>query len=563
MQRLQSLNGRWRSGRGYESRHERLARKIAHLEATHEYTLLPEMRRQKFEHICHKLKDLFRVYEALDTCAADTNHIHLVSAVLASHYLSTRNSSLSFLSQLETFRFQPDDIEVNHILQVDKISLSYTFCTNIVRLARRHPILFSNIEVKTCHRPPDSKPPGSIETCHVHGEVQLVLHHERAMHRPKPRCLGSSKSLCFLCGLFVEKHGGYWVSHSHKRLYHKWTIPDTDWMNGEQTLRFRTITREMTAELVRLEGMSRRYVQCPVESRYHLPFSVSASTASSNAASVVSLDSDVTIWPGTLGSGSLTPVLGGQSDGIGVHPKQAISPISDELSGSTIVRDASSESTQSLSASPCSGLPPILEDPSQPALQTPPSSPRSTSPVPNSDSPPQHSSPVPTPNWKPFIPPSSPLSARPISDATLPPLASLPLSSSLISNQTTKPPPRSSTANRISPTPSLLSSLPSNLPHTYHFHFHSPEVEIAIKDTPFIFEFGTSVIGTLTLSWIDMTSTTGPIHLLAGHGICQAVNLVEMGNRVVRFRKENRRCEFDVYVGRGEAVRVVVVWDDA
>lgn len=562
MQRLQSLNGGRRPGRGFKSRHDCLARKMVYLKATPEYTLLSEMMRQEFKDICHKLEDLLRVYRALDTCAADNNHIHLVSAVLASHDLSTRNSSFSLLSQFETFRFRPNDIEVNHILQVDKISHYYTFCTNIVRLARRHPTLFSNIELKTCHRHPDSKPPGSIETCHVHGEVQLVLHHERAMHQPKPRCIGSSKSLCFLCGLFVEKHGGYWVSHSHKRLYHKWTIPDTDWMNVEQTLRFREITREMTAELFRLKGISRKYVQCPAESRYHLPFSVSASTASS-AASVASLNSDMTTRPGTLGIGSLTPVLGGQAAGIVVDRKQATSPLSDELSGSTIVRDASSESTQSLSASPCSGLAPIVEDPSQPALQTPPSSPRPTSPAPNLDLPPQHSSLVPTPNWRPFLRPSSPLSALPVSDATLPPLASFPLSSSQISTQTTKPPPRSSIASRISPTPSLLSSLPSQLPHTHHFQFRSPELEIAIKDTPFIFEFGTSVSGTLTLSWIDVTSTTGPIYVLGVHGICQVVNLAEVGTEVVRFKREDRRCEFAFDVGRGEVVRVVIDWDDA
>lgn len=534
LQRLQTLNGRIRPGRGFESQQERLAGKIAHLKGAPEYAMLSKNRREQFNGICDRLQDLFCVYRAVSTCAADTKHARLISAVSASHNLSTRKPHSSFLSQLESFRFQPDNIEVNHILQVDKISHYYTFCTNILHLARQYPKLFSSIEVKLCNRPPDSNPPGSIESCHVHGEVQLVLHHERAMHHPNPRCLGSSKSLCFLCELFVERHGGYWISHSHKRLYHKWTIPDTNWMNEEQTLRFQRIVREMTSELVRLSGVNYRNVQYPVESRYHLPFSVAASSAS-KASSVASLGSDLTIRQGQTRSGSVTPVFEGQSNTTRADGEPATSPAPDQLSGSTLA-----ESVRILSSSPTTEQSLALEYRPQSALLIPLSIIPPTSPVPSLHSPP---------------PPSSNVSASSIPDKTSPPTAPRRISKSPILNPTTPPPP-------LSHAPSVIAPLPSNLPHTHTFHFRSPDLEITIAGNLFIFEFATTVIGTLMLSWIGRAATMGPINRLDGHGNCQVINVAEMGREATCFKREESRCEFAVRAGHEEAIRVVVCWED-
>lgn len=412
-----------------------------------------------------------------------------------------------------------------------------------------------------CHRPPDSRPPGSIETCHVHGEVQLVLHHERVMHQPKPRCIGSSKSLCFLCGLFVQTHGEYQVSHNHKRLYRKWTVPDTNWMNDEQALRFQRIARQMTAELVRLGRLTSIYVpNFPPESLPRLPFTASPSVSSltSSIASVDSDDGDETIRQGLSQSGSLTPVLEGQPDRNEGGPEQRTSTAPDQLSRSTLTEEIAAESVFLLSSPPHFELPSVTEDHPQTAAILP-STPPPTSPILNADSQQQASSPVsisPIQSLGSPLPPSSSLPALPIITLISPqqsPIPNLPV-----------PPSHISPTSRISSASSLVLSTPPNLPQTHNFHSRSHDLELTISQTLFIFEFGfeTTVIGTLMLSQIHTNSTTGPISLLDGSGICQVINAAEMGREAVRFKMEERRCEFAVCAGQVEAVRIVVVWED-
>lgn len=42
----------------------------------------------------------------------------------------------------------------------------------------------------------------------------------------RPRVICSSKSACFLCDLFIQLHGQYYVPRTHGVLYEKWTLPD-------------------------------------------------------------------------------------------------------------------------------------------------------------------------------------------------------------------------------------------------------------------------------------------------------------------------------------------------
>ena len=59
----------------------------------------------------------------------------------------------------------------------------------------------------------------------VHAEVQILLFYEQRPRLFCPRIIGSSKSACYLCNLFIQSHGQFQVSRSHGRLYDRWILP--------------------------------------------------------------------------------------------------------------------------------------------------------------------------------------------------------------------------------------------------------------------------------------------------------------------------------------------------
>ena len=62
-------------------------------------------------------------------------------------------------------------------------------------------------------------------TWKVHAEIQILLFYEQRPQLFCPRIIGSSKSACYLCNLFIQSHGQFQVSRSHGRLYDRWILP--------------------------------------------------------------------------------------------------------------------------------------------------------------------------------------------------------------------------------------------------------------------------------------------------------------------------------------------------
>lgn len=60
----------------------------------------------------------------------------------------------------------------------------------------------------------------------VHAEVQLLLFYKQQPHVSRPRIIGSSKSACYLCDLFIQCHGEFCIPRTHGRLYDRWILPD-------------------------------------------------------------------------------------------------------------------------------------------------------------------------------------------------------------------------------------------------------------------------------------------------------------------------------------------------
>ena len=60
----------------------------------------------------------------------------------------------------------------------------------------------------------------------VHAEIQLLLFYKQQSNVSRPRIIGSSKSACYLCDLFVRTHGEFCVPRTHGRLYDRWILPE-------------------------------------------------------------------------------------------------------------------------------------------------------------------------------------------------------------------------------------------------------------------------------------------------------------------------------------------------
>ncbi|KAK0667622.1 hypothetical protein QBC41DRAFT_395512 [Cercophora samala] len=59
----------------------------------------------------------------------------------------------------------------------------------------------------------------------VHAEVQIVAFYELHPAMRKPRVICSNKDACYLCNLFIQVHGMYYVPKSHGKLYTGWRVP--------------------------------------------------------------------------------------------------------------------------------------------------------------------------------------------------------------------------------------------------------------------------------------------------------------------------------------------------
>lgn len=132
------------------------------------------------------------------------------------------------------FKLIPDltsvlDAHRRDILQVDKLARYWGLCRDLSKISRERSYwrLLRNIRIEPLtKRFGDQRPPGAIVPCFVHAEVQIILHYEEhAFHKPL-RAIGSSKSACYLCDLFIRKTSEYKISSSHRQIYNKWRISD-------------------------------------------------------------------------------------------------------------------------------------------------------------------------------------------------------------------------------------------------------------------------------------------------------------------------------------------------
>lgn len=137
------------------------------------------------------------------------------------------------------------------VRQIDKLARYFFVCRDLIRVGRRpeYKALFSNIAIETLEAFEARTPEGSFFPCFVHAEIQQIVHYTNHSHDPSPRFIGCSKSACYLCDMFIQKHSQYRISHAHRRLYHKWTLPDLDYSTSKEAQQLQVILVSMTNEM--------------------------------------------------------------------------------------------------------------------------------------------------------------------------------------------------------------------------------------------------------------------------------------------------------------------------
>ena len=200
----------------------------------------------RLEAFISSARDLeFRLY--------DTRLRDVIKNIIRSCTEISCNGGFKSLEQQIVLHGRPD-LVTKEVLQIDKLARYFGLCRDLGKLSQRCGFHKTTKTVRLQHLEAlgAEKPKGASRICHVHAEVQLILHYEQYPTQKPPRAIGCSKSACFLCDILIQKLGKYCISTSHRRLYNQWTINNVCWMKAEQVLYFRGILQVITADLSRL-----------------------------------------------------------------------------------------------------------------------------------------------------------------------------------------------------------------------------------------------------------------------------------------------------------------------
>lgn len=214
--------------------------------------------------LIQKLGQLCDVCQALDEQPGGAEAVSPIveSAVRKSYEICTHSGRHSLEELLRSHGFDPESPNYARLIQqINKIGRYWGLCVDMPETCRKYQILFENLELQ-CLLPYHSvlssvffktlkNTDKTFLDCHVHAEVQLVVFYDlgNANESLKPRVIGASKAACYLCNLFVKKHGQFFLSKTHGQLYDQWTIPDLSIYSIKQRQDYRQIIMAMDKEM--------------------------------------------------------------------------------------------------------------------------------------------------------------------------------------------------------------------------------------------------------------------------------------------------------------------------
>ncbi|KAL4995252.1 hypothetical protein BDV10DRAFT_175219 [Aspergillus recurvatus] len=194
----------------------------------------------------------------------------------------------AYAARLETAGDTPQvAAAIKTLRQLEKIGAYWRIAKDLVAVASQYKHVFRRIDFE--YVAPYASIPTSIayeswaHTCHVHAEIQLVVELAKsASQQPgnpstvemRPRTIGTSKYLCYLCYLFLRYHGGFRLLSSHGRLYDQWTVPDLAEYSTATRNKFAAVLESMDEHVVKQikETKCMIWRAEPMTSRQHLLF---------------------------------------------------------------------------------------------------------------------------------------------------------------------------------------------------------------------------------------------------------------------------------------------------
>jgi hypothetical protein len=228
-----------------------------------------------------RLESLAASYEAFESSKSGSceEFYSLCELIKASYLCCKAGEVMGFAQRLTNSVTATPTSKVASALkclrQVEKIAAYWRIADSLVVATRQYPSLFQR-KLQLAYLTPYESVPTTVgyeawaTSCHVHAEVQLTVYYDVlfqdspcpaesvvvSQHTPqprfhRPRTIGTSKWLCYLCYLFLRFHGYYPPANTHGRLYDQWTIPDLAEYSNQLFTCYRKIVHAIDQEVVR------------------------------------------------------------------------------------------------------------------------------------------------------------------------------------------------------------------------------------------------------------------------------------------------------------------------
>jgi hypothetical protein len=268
--------------------------------------------------LIQQLDNICSVCQRIDVLTGDTEEElqHLKEIVRMCYDVCTSNGNFTIENTISAYGFDPKHVCDNkYIRQIDKIGRYWGSCRLMAEASRKYNDMFMNIRLQILQPYMELKSPisfkGGVVSCHVHAEIQLLVFYGSNPDLPTstPRTLGVSKSACYLCDLFIQKHGQFFITKTHGRLHDQWTVPDLAEFSPNQRSGYQRILSEMNKDFEHEIAKARFHPprKYPQGSWLSLPTVLPMSLATSNAGTIVSEASDQTTATPRIPSIAPTP----------------------------------------------------------------------------------------------------------------------------------------------------------------------------------------------------------------------------------------------------------------
>lgn len=215
--------------------------------AQHTYAKKEKIMRDLVE---SRLMELATVYEQFEVSQDEISS--LMQLVEASFAFSSSEEIKNYSQRLQNDTKLTSQVAsaIKSLRQIQKIASYRRICLSLVTTARQYPALFQQIMIE--HVVPFTEVPTNIgyhewaTTCHVHAEVQLAVYYDLNQEY-RPRCIGTSKWLCYLCYQFLSAHELFFPSKTHGRIFDQWTVPDLKEFDETDIQKYRRMLKKVDA----------------------------------------------------------------------------------------------------------------------------------------------------------------------------------------------------------------------------------------------------------------------------------------------------------------------------